>query len=110
MRMALNESGSFGFSKKLKMSFTLPPNFFGALEARNRFTDPPAPVRSGSGRRGGWLGTSTSGLGTRLHPLVTVAAATEVPAERTLALGRSALQQLHVQGQRLELLEQHVEG
>jgi hypothetical protein len=29
MRIALKESGSFGFSKKLKMSFTLPPkNFF----------------------------------------------------------------------------------
>src|SRR5258706_6795851 len=30
IRMALNESGSFGFSKKLKMSFTVSPAFWSA--------------------------------------------------------------------------------
>src|SRR5229473_2778248 len=81
MRIALNESGSFGFSKKLKMSFTsllLPDRFGWRLAA---FGYRKSASCCGRSFLGGW---DRGLLGRRLH-------------------------QLDVQAERLQLLDEHVE-
>src|SRR4051812_28727482 len=74
MRIALNESGSFGFSKKLKMSFT-----FSLFLERS-----PKNLRRCARLLGG-RNFSKAGR-------------------------RSVLHQLHVEAERLQLLDEHVEA
>src|SRR6266436_7568481 len=87
MRIALNESGSFGFSKKLKMSFTCPPPST-PEGTPSRWCPPKANVspKATSRRRRSRL---LRGWDRRL-------------------LGRG-LHQLHVEAERLQLLDEHVE-
>src|SRR5688572_1925276 len=89
MRIALNERGSFGFSKKLKMSFTGFPS-----------------VRLGYSFRESGSGSDLVGDFARERG--------EAGGDRRSALLRTArrgrvLDELDVQAQRLELLAQHVE-
>src|SRR5216684_1748899 len=87
MRIALNESGSFGFSKKLKMSCTCPPPST-PEGTPSRWCPPKANVspKATSRRRRSRL---LRGWDRRL-------------------LGRG-LHQLHVEAERLQLLDEHVE-
>src|SRR5919202_4924773 len=94
MRIALNESGSLGFSKKLKISFTsAPPNLL-QPSSRNPRSPNPSPSRRFRGprpsaavlrRRGSLLRRCNDAL-----------------------LGRG-LHQLDVEAERLQLLDEHVE-
>src|SRR3954453_15012620 len=88
IRIALNERGSFGFSKKLKMSFTM-----------------------GSYTRGSFVGGSAGAA----HLVGNFSGERGEPGRDTGSLlglaarHRRVLDQLDVEAQRLELLEQHVE-
>src|SRR5439155_25025619 len=81
MRIALNERGSLGFSKKLKMSFTFAP-----IKSRCSMGTPLkwCPRHLG---RSGLLGGNCFD-----------------------ACGGSVFHQLHVEAQRLQLLDEHVEA
>src|SRR5215470_4947845 len=94
-RIAWNDSGSFGFSKKLKMSFTLPPNFSRSLPDRSRALrghpvssnlQAAPPVLRGAGNR------SRVGSGLTRLPVESV-------PEGPLPLGRGGLEQLDVHRQ-----------
>src|SRR6187397_2076731 len=97
MRIAENDSGSFGFSKKLKMSFTFSPFSDSELFQTALFA-----ARRGGGRGRARRGSRRAGLGRHFagHQL-----------QRRLLLARRVriLDELHVEAERLQLLEEDVE-
>src|SRR3954471_19186624 len=100
IRIAENDSGSFGFSKKLKMSFTFSP--FSSLSGtvQNQKLLLAAELARGRRRRARSRG-GRAGLCRDLSRH-------QLQRRLLLAGGIRILDQLHVQAERLKLLEEHV--